>query len=149
PRRLRAQPLCLALRILGVRAKLRLARRQSRELDDVENREPEHDQGESTERGLDDAHVVEGPRGEIRAEHHQAFTVSRRVRSAIPPSGPRTSISSGEAVIRSVSAAARVGSAASPSTPSRSWRLYRAASIAPGLPPLPDSSTRANPRPAR
>ena len=80
----------------------------------------------------DGAVVVEGPRGEVRAQHR-----SGRLPFADEDADERgqPSSSSGDALIRSTSAAAARGSTASTAIPSRSSRLRRTARRRPAPPP--------------
>src|SRR5207253_4117630 len=97
-----------------------------------------HDRAEDD---LNRALVVEGARGQVGPQH-QAVTASFIVRSAMPTSGPSTSIKSGATTMRSVRAAERVGSIGSTDTPRRSSRLRRAASTTPITRPPPPRKTR-------
>src|SRR5262245_11731544 len=142
-RGLASQPRRFALGLDGMGAERPLALGQSNQFERIERAYREYQEGERTENELHDAFVVERTGGEIGLQH-QAVTVSRRVRNAMPTSGPRTSIRSGVAEIRSVSAAVRDGSIASTDTPRRSSRFLRAESTAPPTRPLPPRNTRAN-----
>src|SRR5205814_6929189 len=95
-----------------------LAGVEPHQLRDVEGLDREHDDHNHAERQLHGAFVVEGSGREVGAEH-QAVTAAFRVRTAMPTSGPRMSITSGVTEIRSVSAAVRVGSIGSTDAASR------------------------------